>query len=57
MLKLCKHVVAVNIYHDINVTLYIVASIHSIQTRTRNSQKLGNKLENDKAKIQERKLS
>ena len=54
MLKLCKHVVAVNIYHDINVTLYIVASIHSIQTRTRNSQKLGNKLENDKAKIQER---
>ena len=55
MVGLCKHVVAINVFQGENLTLYIVASIHSIRKRTRKNQKLGNKLEDGK-KIQESKI-
>ena len=46
--ELSKYVVAINNFHSVSVTLCTVTCIHNIREKTRNSQKLGNNLEDDK---------
>lgn len=43
-MELSEHVVAICNFHSVSITLCTVASIHSIQKRTRNLRKLRNKL-------------
>ena len=42
IVELSEHEVAIYNFHSASITLCTVASIHSIQKRKRNSQKLGN---------------
>ena len=47
-MELSEHAVAIYNFHSVSITLDTVASIHSIQKRTINSQKLGNTLKREK---------